>query len=149
METSQLKDLISSKQAKVAIIGIGYVGLPHAKEIAGAGFTVFGIDVKKERVDMLNRGESYILDVKSDDLKNIVDSGKFKAYNDFEMLKDADVVIICVPTPLDKYKIPDISYITASAGEIKKRSHKNQLIILESTTYPGTTEEVLLKIFES
>ncbi len=142
------EELIANKQAKVAIIGMGYVGLPHAAEIAKAGFDVFGIDIKKERVDSINRGQSYISDVKSEDLAKFVESGKIKAYCDFEPLKESDIIIICVPTPLDEYKIPDISYIKNSVGEIAKRIKKGQLIILESTTYPGTTEEILLPMFE-
>lgn len=142
-----LEKLIKTKKAKVVIIGIGYVGLPHAIEIARAGFFVSGIDIKKERVESLNKGKSYIKDVKDEDLKEIIKKKKFKAFNNFEPLKDADVVIICVPTPLDKNKIPDISYIKNSAEEIKKCLHKEELIVLESTSYPGTTEEVLLPIF--
>ena len=143
-----LENLIKNKKAKVVIIGMGYVGLPHALEISRAGFFVSGIDIKKERVESLNKGKSYISDVRNKDLKEIIKSKKFRAFSDFKPLKTADVVIICVPTPLDKYKIPDISYIKASAKEIKKQFHKNELVILESTTYPGTTEEVLLPLLE-
>lgn len=146
---SKLESLIKNKKAKVSIIGIGYVGLPHAIQIARAGFFVSGIDIKKERVNALNKGNSYIQDVKSKDLKDIIKKKKFRAFNNFESLSKADIVIICVPTPLDKNKIPDVSYIENSAEEVKKRLHKNELIILESTSYPGTTEEVLLPIFES
>lgn len=143
-----LGNLIKNKKAKIAIIGMGYVGLPHSVEIAKAGFFVSGIDIQKGKVDSLNKGKSYIEDVKDKDLKEIIKNKKFKAFNDFSPLKNVDIVIICVPTPLDKYKIPDIFYIESSAREIKKHFHKNMLIILESTTYPGTTEEVLLPIFE-
>lgn len=143
-----LENLIKNKKAKVAIIGMGYVGLPHALEIARAGFFVSGIDIKKERVENLNKGKSYIGDVLSKDLKEIIKAEKFRAFDNFKPLKTADIVIICVPTPLDKYKIPDISYIKASAEEVKKQFHKNELVILESTTYPGTTEEVLLPLLE-
>lgn len=142
------KEKIQNKTAKVAIIGLGYVGLPHAVEIARAGFQVFGIDLKKEKVDSINRGESYIGDVKSMDLANLVENGKIKAYADFELLKESDFIIICVPTPLDKYKIPDISYMRDSAEEIAKRMRRGQVIILESTSYPGTTEEIILPILE-
>jgi len=144
-----LRILIRTKKAKVAIIGMGYVGLPHAIEIANCGFSVSGLDIKKERVESLNKGKSYIKDIKDKDLQEITKKKKFKAFNNFEPLRTADIVIICVPTPLDKYKIPDISYIQNSAEEVKKHLHKNELIILESTTYPGTTEEVLLPMFES
>jgi len=143
-----MENLIKDKKAKVAIIGMGYVGLPHAIEIAKAGFDVFGIDILEKRVESLNNAKSYIGDVKDSDLKEIIKSGKFKASTDFELLKDADVVIICVPTPLDNNKIPDISYIENSVLEIKKRLKKFQLIILESTTYPGTTDEVVLPALE-
>jgi len=145
MET---EDKINDKSAKVAIIGMGYVGLPHALEIAKAGMTVFGIDIQQKRIDGLNAGKSYINDVKDADLQKIIGEKKFKASTDFSALASADVVIICVPTPLDKYKIPDISYIRNSAEQISKYLHRGQLIILESTTYPGTTDEVLLPIFE-
>lgn len=143
-----LEELISDKSAKVAIIGMGYVGLPHAVEIAGAGFKVFGIDIQQKRVDLLNGGKSYIQDIKDEEVKKMIEEKKFQATTDFSLLKEADIIIICVPTPLDKFKIPDISYIVNSAGEIKKYLRKGQLIILESTTYPGTTEEVLLPLFE-
>lgn len=143
-----LENLIKNKKAKVAVIGLGYVGLPTAVELAKAGYKVFGIDIKKERVNKVNNGKSYIFDVSSEDLKKVVLSKKLKAFNNHYPLKDADIVLICVPTPLDKYKIPDISYIKNSAEEIKKRLRKDQLIILESTTYPGMTEEILLPLLE-
>ena len=144
----KLENLIKTKKARVAIIGMGYVGLPHAVSIAKSGFEVFGIDIKKQRVNSVNKGKSYIDDVKDKDLKEIIKKKRFHVFNNFEALRTADIVIICVPTPLDKYKIPNISYIRNSAQEVKKYFHKNELIILESTTYPGTTEEVLLPIFQ-
>lgn len=144
-----LEELIKEKNAKVAIIGMGYVGLPHAVEIAKAGFEVVGLDVQQKRVDDLNKGKSYIQDIKSEELEKIIKNKKFQASTDFSLLQRADVVVVCVPTPLDKYKIPDISYIKNSAQEVKKHLHKSLLVILESTTYPGTTEEVLLPIFEA
>lgn len=143
-----LQDLIQTKDAKVGIIGMGYVGLPHALEIARTGMQVFGLDIQQSRVDSLNRGESYIQDIKNEDLSEIIAAGKFKASADFSLLKTADVIIICVPTPLDKYKIPDISYIKAASAEIKKYLRPGQLVVLESTTYPGTTDEILLPFFE-
>jgi len=139
-----LEDLIEKKKAKVAVIGLGYVGLPTAVEIARAGFFVFGIDRNKERVKQINKGHSYILDVSSRELKEIINSKKFRAVNNYEPLKKSDIILICVPTPLDKNKIPDISYIKSATEEIKKRVRPGQLIILESSTYPGTTEEVIL-----
>jgi len=144
----KIKQLIKSKKAKVTIIGMGYVGLPHAVEIAKVGFFVSGIDVQKKRVSSLNKGISYIKDIKSADLKKVIKKKKFKAFNDYSSFKTADVIIICVPTPLDNYKIPDLSYITSSVKEIKKYLHKGQLIILESTTYPGTTEEIILPLLQ-
>ncbi len=141
-----LEYLIKNKKAKVAVVGLGYVGLPHAVELAKAGFNVFGIDIKKERVDRANKGDSYIGDVKDEDLKSVL--GKFKAFNNFEKLKEVDVVLICVPTPLDKHKVPDISYIKKSSQEIKKRLKDKKLIILESTSYPGTTEEIILAMLQ-
>jgi len=145
---TELEQLIKDKKSKIAIIGMGYVGLPHAVLMAGVGFSVFGIDIQKSRVDSLNQGKSYIGDVKDEDLQGIIKNKKFQAFNSFEPLKEADIVIICVPTPLDKYKIPDISHIISAGQEIKKYLRKNQLIILESTTYPGTTQEVLLPLFQ-
>lgn len=139
-----LENLIKTKKAKVAIIGMGYVGLPHAVLLAKAGFKVVGIDVQKEKVNGLNRGKSHIGDISDEELKLVIKAKKFKASNNFESLKSAEVVIICVPTPLDKNKLPDMSYIESAVREIKPRLHKNQLIVLESTTYPGTTEEVIL-----
>ncbi len=143
-----LSHKIKTKKAKVGVIGLGYVGLPNALEIAKAGFSVFGIDIRKEKIRKLNKGISYINFVKNSEIKNVLKSGHFKAFNNFEPLKFTDVVIICVPTPLDKNKVPNISFIKNSAIEIKKRIHKDELILLESTTYPGTTEEVLLPLFE-
>ncbi|MCK5475606.1 MAG: nucleotide sugar dehydrogenase [Candidatus Pacebacteria bacterium] len=141
-------ELIKNRKAKVTIIGMGYVGLPHAVEIAKVGFSVSGIDVQKKRVNSLNKGVSYIKDVKSGELKKVIKNKKFKAYNTYKSLKKADIVIICVPTPLDDYRIPNLSYIKFSVKEIKKYLHKEQLIILESTTYPGTTEEVILPMLK-
>jgi UDP-N-acetyl-D-glucosamine dehydrogenase len=143
-----LEELIKDKKIKVGIIGMGYVGLPHAVEIANAGMEVAGIDVQQKRVDQLNRGVSYIGDVKNADINKIIAAKKFKATTDLSVLAGVDVIIICVPTPLDKYKVPDVSYIKNSALEIKKYLHQDQLVILESTTYPGTTEEILLPLFE-
>lgn len=143
-----LEELIKSKQAKVAIIGMGYVGLPHAIELAKAGFNVSGIDILEKRVEKLNEGKSYIGDVKDSDIEEIIKNGKFRATVDFGVLSSSDVIIICVPTPLDKNKIPDASYIQSSAQEIAKNLRRNQLVILESTTYPGTTEEVVKPILE-
>jgi len=144
----ELKKIIKEKKAKIGIIGMGYVGLPHAVEIAKTGFKVLGFDIKEERVKSINNGKSYIDDVKSKELIDLTKKKKIIAYSDFKYLKECDIIIICVPTPLNKYKIPVLSYIKNSTKEISKHLHKNQLVILESTTYPGTTEETVLPILE-
>jgi nucleotide sugar dehydrogenase len=132
----------------ISVVGLGYVGLPLALEFAKAGIVVYGIEQNPKKVEMVNKGESYIDDVKSEDLLQVVKSGNLKAYVDFEPVKNSDAVIICVPTPLGTHKEPDISYIINVATEISKNLKKGQLIVLESTTYPGTTEEVLVPILE-
>lgn len=141
-----LLDKIENRSAKVCVIGLGYVGLPLAVEKAKAGYSVIGIDVQKEKVNWVNSGHNYIGDVVEDDLKRLVETGKLKATTDFDIIKECDVVTICVPTPLDKFKQPDVSYIVSTAKEILKRLHSEMLIVLESTTYPGTTEEIVLPI---
>jgi len=144
----KLGGLIKNKKAKVAVIGLGYVGLPTAVEIAKAGYKVFGIDIKKRRVDSVNRGNSYILDVPSKELKEVVKNKGLVAFDDYQPLKKADIILICVPTPLDKNKVPDVSYIVSTVEEIVKFLHKGQLVVLESSTYPGTTREVILPRLE-
>lgn len=141
-----LYEKIVSKSAIVGIIGLGYVGLPLAVEKARAGFRVIGFDVMRERVEMVNRGENYIGDVDSSELVELVSSGRLTATTDFDELAKCDVISICVPTPLDRFKQPDLSFIVNSAREVKKRLRKHQLVVLESTTYPGTTEEVVFPI---
>ncbi len=138
-----LQKKINDKTARIAIIGQGYVGLPLAVEFAKAGFNVTGIDIDSSKVDKINKGDSYILDIKSEELKKIVDSGKLKATSDFSVIRDMDCISICVPTPLRKTKDPDVSYIAKSTEEIKKYVKKGMLIVLESTTYPGTTDEMI------
>ena len=145
---SDLLKKIESRQARVAVIGLGYVGLPLAVEFAKADFKVAGIDVTQEKVRELEKGRSYILDVPSDDVRSCMKKKLFKATTDFAVLKEADAVCICVPTPLAKTKDPDISYILAAVRQIQKHLHPGQLIVLESTTYPGTTDEVILPILE-
>ncbi len=135
---------LKNKEAKVAIVGMGYVGLPLAVEFGEAGLSVIGIDVSQDRVDMINRGESYIGDVSTKSLKELADKGLVKASLPGEILAEADAISICVPTPLRKTKDPDISYIVAASEEVAKYLRPGQLIVLESTTYPGTTEEVIL-----
>lgn len=141
--SSALKSKIDSKSAKIGVIGLGYVGLPLAVELAQAGFEVTGFDISQKRVDQINRGESYIGDISNATLKPLVgQSGKLKATTVFANLKNIDCVSICVPTPLGKTRDPDISYVLAAQKEIQKYIHPNMLVILESTTYPGTTEEI-------
>jgi UDP-N-acetyl-D-glucosamine dehydrogenase len=137
------KQKLLEGRATIAVIGLGYVGLPLAVEKAKAGFTVLGIDRKRERVDMVNRGENYIADVLVDDLAEVVKAGKLRATQEYSEIATADVVTICVPTPLDKNKQPDTSYIESVMEKSLPYVHKGQLIVLESTTYPGTTEEVI------
>jgi len=145
----QLLQTIKERTARVAVIGLGYVGLPLAVEKAKAGFTVIGIDRKQDRVKRVNRGESYIPDVSSGELSKVVRDEKLRATQDFSVVADVDVVTICVPTPLDKNKQPDTSYIEEVVEQLLPYLHAGQLIILESTTYPGTTEEVILPRIES
>ena len=138
-----LFDRIRSRSARVAVIGLGYVGLPLAVEKAKAGFTVVGLDRNPNRVMMVNHGENYIPDILASDLAHVVEAGKLSAVQDFEVINDVDVVTICVPTPLDKNKQPDTSYIEGVVDQSLPHLHPGQLIVLESTTYPGTTEEVI------
>ena len=143
-----LIDKITSRTARIGVIGLGYVGLPLSVEKAKAGFKVLGFDIQSEKVAMVNRGENYIGDIVPQELTDLVASGHLSATTDFDRLAECDVVAICVPTPLDKFKQPDLSYIINSANEVGKRIHKDMLIVLESTTYPGTTEEVVKPILE-
>jgi UDP-N-acetyl-D-glucosamine dehydrogenase len=138
-----LLDRLRDKTARTGVIGLGYVGLPLAMELARGGFDVTGIDVDGSKVETLNGGESYILDVASADVKDAVGGRRFRATTDFAALAELDTVNICVPTPLRKTKDPDLSYIVAAVDEIARYQRPGQLIILESTTYPGTTEEVV------
>ncbi len=143
-----LMEKIKTKSAKVGVLGLGYVGLPLAVEKAKAGFNVVGFDIQKEKVEMVNEGHNYIGDVVDDDLEKLVKEGKLRATTDFDEISDCDVITVCVPTPLDKFKQPDLTYIINSTKEVAKRLHKGMLVTLESTTYPGTTNEVVLPILE-
>jgi len=143
-----LREKIKNKSAKVGIIGLGYVGLPLAMEFAKEGFSVVGIDVSREKVDKLNQGENYIIDVNDNDLKWAIEKRLFRATTDYSVIKDVDAISICVPTPLRKTKDPDVSFIIAATEELAKFIHKDLIIILESTTYPGTTRELVLPILE-
>ena len=146
---NKLKAKIENKKANIGIIGQGYVGLPLAVEFAKAGFKVTGFDTNEKRVSDINKGISYILDVPAKDVKDLVNSSRFKATTGTELLNKMDAIIICVPTPLRKTKEPDISYILSASDAIAANKRKGQLIILESTTYPGTTEEIILPKLES
>ena len=143
-----LREKIKNKSAKVGIIGLGYVGLPLAMEFAKEGFSVVGIDVSREKVDKLNKGENYIIDVNDNDLKWAIEKRLFRATTDYSVIKDVNAISICVPTPLRKTKDPDVSFIIAATEELAKFIHKDLIIILESTTYPGTTRELVLPILE-
>jgi UDP-N-acetyl-D-glucosamine dehydrogenase len=144
-----LQNKIEGSQAIIGVIGLGYVGLPLAVEFALAGHQVFGFDVDDKRTKLINQGLSYIPDVPTHTIASLVQLGKLSATSDFSTLADTDVVVICVPTPLRKTKEPDISYILAAAEQVAANLHSPQLVILESTTYPGTTNEVLLPMLEA
>jgi len=144
-----LIDKIRRKDASLAVIGLGYVGLPLLVEYARAGFRTVGVDIDADKVRRVNEGQSYIGDVSSETLGEVVGSGRLRATTDFSVLAQADTVNICVPTPLRKTRDPDISYIVACVEEIAKYLHDPQLVILESTTYPGTTEEVIQPMLEA
>ncbi|HDP16349.1 MAG TPA: nucleotide sugar dehydrogenase, partial [Candidatus Omnitrophica bacterium] len=141
---NKLKSKIINKDAHIGIIGLGYVGLPLAVEFAKVGFNVTGFDTDGEKVSEINKGSSYILDVPAAEVKQLISSKKLSATKDKRLLNKMDAIIICVPTPLRKTKEPDISFILAATEDIAANIRKGQLIILESTTYPGTTEEVIL-----
>jgi len=145
---AELKSKIEGKTARVGVVGLGYVGLPLAIEFAKAGFSVTGIDVQESKVAGLNRGESHVQDVPSSEVGRFLDAKRFKATTDFSVVRELDTINICVPTPLRKTKDPDMSYIVSAVEEIAKYFHPGLLVILESTTYPGTTNELLLPTFE-
>ncbi len=140
---------LKRKEFTAAVIGLGYVGLPLAIEYADAGIPVIGVDLDGAKVRSLRAGRSYIDDIPSESVKNAVDLGLLRPTTDFSALAEADTVNICVPTPLRKTKDPDLSYIVSAAEQVAKYLHKDMLVVLESTTYPGTTEEVLVPMFEA
>jgi UDP-N-acetyl-D-glucosamine dehydrogenase len=144
----ELLSKIESKKATIGVVGLGYVGLPLAVEKAKAGFKVIGFDVQEEKVNLVNEGINYIGDVVDEELSKIVSSEKLGATTDYSFVESVDAVAICVPTPLDIYRQPDTSYVESSAKEIAKHLHKGMLVVLESTTYPGTTEEIIKPILE-
>jgi UDP-N-acetyl-D-glucosamine dehydrogenase len=143
-----LMQKVKERKAKISIIGIGYVGFPLAVEFASAGFSVVGIDLNESKVNVINHGGSHIPDIDPAVVSPLVRDGLLKATTEFDVLADADLISICVPTPLNKTKNPDVSFILAAAGEIRKRLRKGQLVVLESTTYPGTTEELIRPMME-
>jgi len=140
----QLLEKLANKTANVMVIGLGYVGLPFAAVFAEAGFTITGIDLDPDKVEKINRGESYIPDVPTEQVARLVADGKLKATTDFSVLAQADAVSICVPTPLRKTGDPDLAYILSATDELAKYMHPGMVVVLESTTYPGTTREILL-----
>ena len=144
----QLEEKIRSRTARAGIVGLGYVGLPLGVELAKAGFRVTGIDIGESKVERVNAGDSYVLDVPAATLGPLVSAGKLGATTDFSVIRDLDTINICVPTPLRKTKDPDMSYIDAACREIANYIHPGMLIILESTTYPGTTDEFVLPMLE-
>lgn len=144
----QLLSKIESKEARVGVVGLGYVGLPLAVEFAKADFSVIGIDIAVDRVDQVSSGKNYIGDVDDGELASLVESGSLTATSDYAAVSDLDAISICVPTPLSKLKDPDVSFIQSALDEIVKHLHPNLLIVLESTTYPGTTRELVLPALE-
>ena len=140
----RLLERIYSRSAHIVVLGVGYVGLPLAVEFARAGYRVTGLDPDTDKVALLNAGESYIADVEPGDVAAMVSSGRLRATADGKVLCDADAVIVCVPTPLNKTKDPDMRFIVAATDEVARYQREGMLIILESTTYPGTTREVLV-----
>lgn len=145
----ELLKKIENREIVVGVVGLGYVGLPLAVEKAKAGFKTIGFDVQKSKVDSVNAGHNYIGDVVDSDLEKLVKEGKLSATTDFSFVKDVDFIAICVPTPLDKHQEPDISYVKSSAEAIAKHLTPNTMVVLESTTYPGTTEELIKPILEN
>lgn len=140
---AQLEKRIKDRSASVAVIGMGYVGLPLAVEFGRVGFKINGIDIAEKKVKTISAGKSDVDDIKDYEVKELVDLKRLSCTSDFSVLKNSDIVIICVPTPLNKTKDPDVSFILDATSEIAKRIHKGQLVVLESTTYPGTTEELI------
>jgi len=149
METKQkILQQLQTRSAKVAVLGMGYVGLPLAVVFAEAGFEVVGIDPIAEKVDLLNRGESYILDVPTETVNQLVKAGKLSATTDFRAIQQAQAISICVPTPLSKFGDPDLSFIASAVDSVSQNMHPGMVVVLESSTYPGTTREMVLPRLE-
>jgi len=146
---AKLRDRISKKTARVGVLGLGYVGLPLSVEFARAGFEVVGIDVQQSKVDQFNSGQSYVKDVEDDVFGPLVKSGKLRATADYSIIQELDTIDICVPTPLRKTKDPDMTYVVSATDAIAEHLHPGLLVMLESTTYPGTTDELLLPKLEA
>lgn len=147
-ESVSLESKLLSRRARIAIIGLGYVGLPLAVSLAEASFNITGIDLSDTKIKSVNDGSSYISDVDDSSLRNVTDDRHLFATSDFSVLESMDVVVICVPTPITQSKTPDLSYVVSATKEVARHIHLGQLIILESTTHPGTTEEVVLPLLE-
>jgi len=145
---NQLEKKILNRSANIAVIGMGYVGLPLAVEFARVGFKVTGIDISERAIKTINAGKSHVDDIKDYQVKELTDLKRLRCTSDFTVLKEADCVTIAVPTPLNKTKDPDVSFILSAVNEIKKYLHPGQLVVLESTTYPGTTEELIMPLLE-
>ena len=143
-----LEEKIKDHKVKIGVVGLGYVGLPLAVEFTNNGFSVTGIDVLPEKVDLINNGKNYIKDVNDEELAKAVEQGLLRATTDFSVISELDAVSICVPTPLRKTKDPDVSFIISALDEMSKYMHSDMLIVLESTTYPGTTREIMLPKLE-
>jgi UDP-N-acetyl-D-glucosamine dehydrogenase len=144
-----LLDRVKNKQARIGVIGLGYVGLPLLLEFCKSGFSVTGLDIDQKKIDMLSQGKSYIKHIPNESIHLLMQGGKFQGSTDFSIVKELDCILICVPTPLDKKREPDMRYILSTARGIAPHITKGQLIVLESTTYPGTTQEVLAPELES
>ena len=147
-ETNALEVKIKERKAFVSVIGLGYVGLPLAITYIQAGFKVLGLEIDARKLALLAKGESGVIDVESDELRRCLENGSLSVTDDFSRLAEADIMAICVPTPLDKTKSPDVSYLLDATEQIRKYLRKGQLVILESTTYPGTTEELICPMLE-
>lgn len=147
--TNKLIEKINTKKAVIGVVGLGYVGLPLSLEFSKNGFKTIGFDIDEKKIPILNKGKSYIKHIKNSEINNAVKSSRFSATSDFSKLSKVDAIIICVPTPLNEHREPNLSYIENTAALISKYLRKGQLVSLESTTYPGTTEEVLLPMLEN
>ncbi|MCK9282636.1 MAG: nucleotide sugar dehydrogenase [Melioribacteraceae bacterium] len=148
MNKEQFLSKINQKEVVIGVIGMGYVGLPLALAFAKKGFATIGFDIDEKKIPLLNEGKTYIKHIAEKNIKEAVDSGKFSATSDFTKLSDVDAILIAVPTPLDHHREPDMSFVKNSAKTVQKYLRKGQLVVLESSTYPGTTEEILLPLFE-